>query len=52
VIPHGHSLHAALRLIASAPAPVKARLTVPDAPGFGIELDDAKIEARTQLHWP
>jgi L-rhamnonate dehydratase len=71
VIPHGHSLHAALHLIASqspavcplaeylilkmqsyyhfektAPAPVKAHLALPDTPGFGIELDDAKIESR------
>jgi L-alanine-DL-glutamate epimerase-like enolase superfamily enzyme len=76
VIPHGHSLHAALHLIASqspavcplaeylilkmqsyyhfektAPAPVKAHFRLPEAPGFGIELDDAKIESRRQLHW-
>jgi L-alanine-DL-glutamate epimerase-like enolase superfamily enzyme len=76
VIPHGHSLHAALHLIASqspavcplaeylilkmqsyyhfervAPAPVKARFALSEAPGFGIELDDAKIETRTQLRW-
>jgi L-alanine-DL-glutamate epimerase-like enolase superfamily enzyme len=76
VIPHGHSLHAALHLIASqspavcplaeylilkmlsyyhfektAPAPVKAHFRLPEAPGFGIELDDAKIESRRLLHW-
>jgi len=76
VIPHGHSIHAALHLIASQspatcplaehlilkmqsyyhfertpPSAAKARFELPDAPGFGIELDDAKVEERTQLHW-
>ena len=76
VIPHGHSLHAAMHLIASqspavcplaeylilkmreyyhfeknAPAPKAAHFTLPEGPGFGIELDDAKIESRQQLHW-
>jgi L-alanine-DL-glutamate epimerase-like enolase superfamily enzyme len=71
VIPHGHSVHTALHLIASQPpavcplaeylilkmqsyhhfektppTPVKAHFQLPDAPGFGIELDDAKIESR------
>ena len=71
VIPHGHSVHTALHLIASQPpavcplaeylilkmrsyhhfektppAPVRAHFQLPDAPGFGIELDDAKIESR------
>jgi L-alanine-DL-glutamate epimerase-like enolase superfamily enzyme len=76
VIPHGHSLHAALHLIASQspavcplaeylilkmrsyyhfekhpPVPVKAHFSLPEAPGYGIEWDDAKIESRQQLHW-
>jgi L-alanine-DL-glutamate epimerase-like enolase superfamily enzyme len=76
VIPHGHSLHAALHLIASqspavcplaeylilkmqsyyhfekhAPAPARAHFTLSDAPGYGIELDDSKIESREKLHW-
>jgi L-alanine-DL-glutamate epimerase-like enolase superfamily enzyme len=76
VIPHGHSLHAALHLIASqspavcplaeylilkmqsyyhfekvAPAPVQARFRLTDAPGFGIEWDDAKVESRELLKW-
>ena len=33
----------------TAPAPVKARFSLSDAPGFGIALDDAKIESRTQM---
>ena len=76
VIPHGHSLHAAMHLIASqspavcplaeylilkmrsyyhfeknAPAPKAAHFALPEGPGFGIELDDAKIEARQSMHW-
>ncbi|MGA3241483.1 MAG: enolase C-terminal domain-like protein [Bryobacteraceae bacterium] len=76
VIPHGHSLHAALHLIASQspavcplaeylilkmrsyyhfekhpPAPKNAHFELPDAPGYGIELDDAKVESRQQMHW-
>ncbi len=76
VIPHGHSLHAALHLIASqspavcplaeylilkmrsyyhfekhAPVPVRAHFTLTDAPGYGIELDDSKIETRQKLTW-
>ncbi len=76
VIPHGHSLHAALHLIASqspavcplaenlilkmrsyyhfekhAPMPERAHFTLTDAPGYGIELDDSKIESREKLHW-
>ena len=76
VIPHGHSLHAALHLVASQspatcplaeyliikmrsyyhferkpPSPVKARFALPESPGFGIELDDNKIETRTRLRW-
>jgi L-rhamnonate dehydratase len=74
VIPHGHSIHAALHVIASqspmtcplaeylilkmasyyhfekhAPAPVKAHLDLPQGPGFGIELDPAKVEQQSLL---
>ena len=74
VIPHGHSLHAALHAIASQspmtfplaeyliikmrtyyhfeknpPVPVKAHFTLPQGPGFGIELDEAKIESKTVI---
>jgi L-rhamnonate dehydratase len=76
VIPHGHSLHAALHLIASQspavcplaeylilkmrsyyhfekhpPVPKSAHFELPDAPGYGIELDDTKVESRQQMHW-
>jgi L-rhamnonate dehydratase len=76
VIPHGHSIHAAMHVIASqspmtfplgeylinkmssyyhfeknAPFPEKAHLTLPTTPGFGIELDPAKIESQKQLKW-
>jgi L-rhamnonate dehydratase len=76
VIPHGHSLHAALHVIASQspavcplaeylilkmqsyyhfekhpPAPEKAHFALPDAPGYGIELDDARVESREMMHW-
>jgi L-rhamnonate dehydratase len=76
VIPHGHSLHAALHLIASqSPAvcplaeylilkmrsyyhfekaplvPERAHFTLRDSPGFGIEIDDSKVESREQLRW-
>ncbi len=71
VIPHGHSVHAALHVVASRPpatcplveylitkmrsyyffekhqpAPVNGMIELPDRPGFGIELDDSKIESR------
>lgn len=71
VIPHGHSLHAALHVVAAQPpsvcpmveylilkmrswhhfekrplAPVRGRIELPDAPGFGIEIDPAKVERR------
>ena len=74
VIPHGHSLHAALHVIASQPpmtcpllefliskmssyyffeksplVPVQAKFALPERPGFGIELDPAKIEKQTPL---
>ena len=68
VIPHGHSLHAALHVVASQSpgtcplveylitkmrsyyhfeknplVPVKAMIALPERPGFGIELDPAKV---------
>ncbi|HEY7302627.1 MAG TPA: enolase C-terminal domain-like protein [Bryobacteraceae bacterium] len=74
VIPHGHSIHAALHVVASqspmtfplceylinkmktyyhfethAPTPQRAHLALPQGPGFGIELDEAKIESRVIL---
>lgn len=74
VIPHGHSLHAALHVIASQspmtfplaeflvlkmrnyyhfeanpPMPVKAHFALPTKPGFGITLDESKIESRSTL---
>jgi L-rhamnonate dehydratase len=74
VIPHGHSIHAALHVIASqspmtcplaeylilkmasyyhfeknGPAPIKAHLALPQGPGFGIELDAAKVEQQSVL---
>ena len=76
VIPHGHSLHAALHVIGSQSPAVcplaeylvikmrsyyhfekhplviqDAHFTLPDGPGFGIELDEAKVEARELMHW-
>jgi L-alanine-DL-glutamate epimerase-like enolase superfamily enzyme len=76
VIPHGHSLHAAVHVIASQSPAVcplaecliikmqsyyhfeknplvlkNAHFALSDAPGFGIELDDAKIESRSLVHW-
>src|SRR5215469_6465906 len=74
VIPHGHSIHAALHVIASqspmtcplaeylilkmssyyhfekqGPKPVKAHIALPTGPGFGIELDPAKVEQQNVL---
>lgn len=74
VIPHGHSIHASLHVIASqspmtcplaeylilkmssyyhfekhAPQPVNAHITLPPGPGFGIELDPAKVEQQSVL---
>lgn len=74
VIPHGHSLHAALHVIASQspmtfplaeflvikmrtyyhfeknpPMPVRAHFVLPTEPGFGITLDESKVESRTVL---
>lgn len=34
-----------------APVPVDGKLELPDRPGFGMELDEAKIEKRTRLSW-
>jgi L-alanine-DL-glutamate epimerase-like enolase superfamily enzyme len=76
VIPHGHSLHAALHVIASQspavcplaeylilkmqsyyhfekspPAPKNAHFALPEGPGYGIELDEAKIEERKLKKW-
>jgi L-alanine-DL-glutamate epimerase-like enolase superfamily enzyme len=74
VIPHGHSIHVALHVIASQspmtcplaeylvlkmssyyhfekdpPRIERAKLTLPTRPGFGIELDPAKVERTSQL---
>ena len=74
VIPHGHSIHAALHVIASQspmtcplaeflilkmssyyhfekhpPIPVKARIALPTGNGYGIELDEAKVESQSLL---
>lgn len=71
VIPHGHSIHAALHVVASQspgtcplmeylflkmasyhhfeknpPQLNRAHFALPDKPGFGIELDAAKIESQ------
>ena len=71
VIPHGHSIHAALHVILSQspmtfplaeflvlkmrnyyhfeknpPMPVRARFALPTGPGFGIVLDESKVESR------
>jgi L-alanine-DL-glutamate epimerase-like enolase superfamily enzyme len=76
VIPHGHSIHAAMHVIASqspmtfplgeylinkmrhyyhfeknAPVVEKAHLKLPTAPGFGIEIDTAKVDSQRVLGW-
>ncbi|HEU0120417.1 MAG TPA: enolase C-terminal domain-like protein [Bryobacteraceae bacterium] len=76
VIPHGHSIHSALHVVASQspmtcplveyliskmssyywfekwdPKPVNGKITLPETPGFGIVLDEAKIEKRTVATW-
>lgn len=76
VIPHGHSVHASLHVVASQspmtcplveyliskmssyyffekwdPKPADGKIKLPTTPGFGIELDNAKIEERTPLTW-
>jgi L-alanine-DL-glutamate epimerase-like enolase superfamily enzyme len=74
VIPHGHSIHAALHVVASqspmtcplveflvlkmnsyyhfekdAPRPVRARIALPERPGFGIDWDASKVEKQSQM---
>jgi L-alanine-DL-glutamate epimerase-like enolase superfamily enzyme len=76
VIPHGHSLHAALHVIGSQSPAVcplaeylyikmrsyyhfeknplvlsKAHIALPDNPGYGIELDEAKIDRKILTTW-
>jgi L-alanine-DL-glutamate epimerase-like enolase superfamily enzyme len=76
VIPHGHSLHAAMHVVASQPVevcplveyliqkmenyydlekhqprPVEGMLELPEKPGFGIELDESKIEDIRPVSW-
>jgi L-alanine-DL-glutamate epimerase-like enolase superfamily enzyme len=76
VIPHGHSVHAALHVVAAQspmtcplveyliskmssyywfekwdPKPVDGKITLPETPGFGIVLDEGKIEKRTVATW-
>lgn len=76
VIPHGHSLHAALHVIASQSpmtfplreylvtkmrsyyhfekhplVPVQGHIALPDRPGFGIEIDPAKVDRQSPLKW-
>jgi len=76
VVPHGHSLHAAVHLVAGqspevcplaeclilkmksyyhfekSPLVLKgAHFALPDAPGYGIDLDDSKIESRDLMRW-
>jgi len=33
------------------PTPVNGKITLPETPGFGIIIDDAKVEKRTQVTW-
>lgn len=74
VVPHGHSLHAALHVVASQSPltcplveyllgkmesyyffekhqlkPVNGRIALPARPGFGIEIDPARVEKETVL---
>lgn len=76
VIPHGHSLHAALHVVASQSpmtcplveylitkmssyyyfekhqlTPVNGRIDLPARPGFGIEIDGAKVTAQSMVRW-
>jgi len=76
VIPHGHSIHAAMHVVASQPVevcplveylirkmntyydfekhqlkPTGGMLELPDRPGFGIELDESRIEDVRAVSW-
>jgi L-alanine-DL-glutamate epimerase-like enolase superfamily enzyme len=76
VIPHGHSLHAALHVVASQPpmtcplveylitkmrsyyhfekhqlTPMGGKIDLPDRPGFGIEIDETKVEKQAVQKW-
>jgi L-rhamnonate dehydratase len=76
VIPHGHSLHAAMHVVASQPVevcplvefliqkmqthydvethqprPINGLLELPNRPGFGIELDESKIQDMRPVSW-
>lgn len=76
VIPHGHSIHAALHVVASQspalcplveylvtkmrsyhhfeknpPTLDKAHFALPERAGFGIEIDDTKVEKKTLTTW-
>lgn len=76
VIPHGHSLHAAVHVIGSQspaicplaeylvikmrsyyhfeknPLLIKnARIELPDVEGYGIEIDEAKVQGRELMKW-
>ena len=74
VVPHGHSVPAAVQVIAATPPatcpmaeylvrsqpaaqhfhrrplrPEGGSIALPEAPGLGLEIDDAKVEARREL---
>ena len=76
VIPHGHSLHSALHVVASQSpmtcplveylyskmqsyyhfekhqlTPAKGLIALPERPGFGIELDAAKVMKQAPVTW-
>ncbi|MEX0320856.1 MAG: enolase C-terminal domain-like protein [Puniceicoccaceae bacterium] len=77
VVPHGHSLHAAMHVVASQDPqvcplveylirkmtgpyyqfekhqyyPENGMITLPDRPGFGIELDESKIAKQETISW-
>lgn len=76
VIPHGHSIHAALHVVASQspmtcpmveylydkmsyyymfeknpPKVIEGKLSLTQKPGFGIIIDDSKIDKRTKLNF-
>lgn len=35
----------------AAPLPRQAKIPIPESPGFGIAIDEARIEKRTRMHW-